>query len=225
VNDVLASLLAQAEADPNVIGMFLKGSRAVGTDVAGSDWDVVLVLREGDSSQEKDGVLDVVRTTIAQVREAPRPELPAIAHARVLLDKTGEVADALDAAARIERDELAELYDSYLNDFYRSLKAWARGDEFAARLKASRSIWWLGDFLLGLDGRRAPYPGAWAGRLGELEPLALEVLRTGDPRRQQELQARVEQIATDRGFRDVYEGWTGGEIDRVMALRFDIRSC
>jgi hypothetical protein len=49
----------------------------------------------------------------------------------------------------------------------------------------------------------------------------LEVLRTGDPRRQQELQAKVEQIATARGFRDVYEGWAGGEIDRVMALQFD----
>lgn len=221
MDDVLAPLLAEADADTNVLGVFLKGSRAVGTDVAGSDWDVVVVLREGEPSQSKDGAVDVLRTMLARVHGAPRYELPAIAHGRVLLDKTGEVADAIDAAARIERDELAELYDSYLNDFYRSLKAWARGQELAARLKASRSIWWLGEFLLGLDGRRAPYPGAWPGRLGELEPLMLEVLRTADPRRQQELQAKVEQIATARGFRDVYEGWTGGEIDRVMALRFE----
>jgi diamine N-acetyltransferase len=221
MDDVLAAVLADAESDTNVIGVFLKGSRAVGTDVVGSDWDVVVVLREGEASQRKDGVLDVLRTTLARVQNAPRYELPAIAHARVLLDKTGEVAETIEAAARIGRDELAELYDSYLNDFYRSLKAWARGQELAARLKASRSIWWLGEFLLGLDGRRAPYPGAWAGRLGELEPLVLDVLRTGDPRRQQELQAKVEQIATARGFRYVYEGWTGGEIDRVMALRFE----
>lgn len=220
-DEVLAPLLAEAEADPNVVGVFLKGSRAVGTDVADSDWDVVVVLREGEASQHKDDVVDVLRTSIAQVRAAPRYELPAIAHARVLLDKTGEVAHAVSAAARIERDELAELYDSYLNDFYRSLKSWARGQELPARLKASRSIWWLGEFLLGLDGRRAPYPGAWAGRFGELEPLVLEVLRTGDPRRQQDLQGKVEAIATARGFRDVYDGWTGGEIDRVMALRFE----
>jgi hypothetical protein len=82
-------------------------------------------------------------------------------------------------------------------------------------------MWWLGEFLLGLDGRRAPYPGAWEGRLGELEPLMLDVLRTGDPRRQQELQAKVEQIAASHGFRDVYESWTDGAIARVMALRFD----
>ena len=60
----------------------------------------------------------------------------------------------------------------------------------------------------------------WARRLGELEPLVLEVLRTADPRLQQELQAKIEQIATGRGFKDVYDGWDG-EIDRVMALRFD----
>jgi predicted nucleotidyltransferase len=219
--DVLAPVLAEANSDTNVIGVFLKGSRAVGTDVAGSDWDVVVVLREGDASQHKDGAVDVLRTTIARLHTAPRAELPAIAHARVLLDKTGEITEALEAAARIGRDELAELYDSYLNDFYRSLKAWARGQELAARLKGSRSIWWLGEFLLGLDGRRAPYPGAWAGRLGELEPLILDVLRTADPTRQQELQAKVEQIATAHGFRDVYDGWTGGEIDRVMAFRFE----
>jgi predicted nucleotidyltransferase len=221
MDDVLAPLLAEANADTNVLGAFLKGSRAVGTDVAGSDWDVVVVLREGNASHSKDGALDVLRTTLARVHDAPRYELPAVAHARMLLDKTGEVAEAIEAAARIERDELAELYDSYLNDFYRSLKSWARGQELPARLKASRSIWWLGEFLLGLDGRRAPYPGAWAGRLGELEPFMLDVLRTADPSRQQELQAKVEQIASARGFRDVYEGWTGGEIDRVMALLFD----
>jgi hypothetical protein len=55
--------------------------------------------------------------------------------------------------------------------------------------------------------------------LGELESLVLDVLRTGDPRRQQELQAKVERVASARGFRDVYDGWDG-EIDRVMALRF-----
>jgi predicted nucleotidyltransferase len=222
VHEELAPILAEAEADVEVVGVFLKGSRAVGTDGADSDWDVVVVLRDGEPSHHKEGALDVLRTTLARVKAAPAYELPAIAHARVLLDKTGAVREAVEHAARIERGELAELYDSYLNDFYRSLKAWARGRELAARLKAARSIWWLGEFLLGLDGKRAPYPGAWEGRLGDLEPLILDVLRTGDPRTQQALQAKVERIATARGFRDVYDGWTGGEIDRAMALRLEI---
>jgi hypothetical protein len=68
-DEVLAPLLAEAEADANVVGVFLKGSRAVGTDVAGSDWDVVVVLREGEASQHKDDVVDILRTSI-ETRQA-----------------------------------------------------------------------------------------------------------------------------------------------------------
>ena len=125
-----------------------------------------------------------------------------------------------EAAGRLTREELAELYDNYLNDFYRSLKAWRRGRELGARILSGRSLWWLGDLLMGLEGTRAPYTEYWAGRLGDLEPLIVEVARTADPRKQQELQAAVEQIATAHGFRDVYDGWNG-DIDRVMTFRFE----
>ena len=179
------------------------------------------MLHHGEPSHTKDGDLDVLRTTLERIRNAPVYERPAIAYSRVLLDKTGDVARAVEEAGRVTRDELAELYDSYLNDFYRSLKSWRRGRELPARLKAVRSLWWLGEFLIGLEGKRAPYAGAWPGRLGELEPLILEIARTQDPRAQQRLQEQVERIATAAGFRDVYDGWTGGEIDRVMAYRFD----
>jgi predicted nucleotidyltransferase len=220
IDEALRPILESAERDPNVLGVALKGSRAMGIADELSDWDLVVVLSEGEPSHEKTGDLDVLTTTLGRLQKAPAWELPAIAHAQVLLDKTGDVAAAIEAAGRLSRDELAELYDSYLNDFYRSLKAWRRGRELAARIKAARSLWWLGEFLLALEGRRAPYPSAWGGRLGELEPLMLEVARTSDPRRQQELQAAVEQVASAHGFRDVYDGWNG-EIDRVMSFDFD----
>jgi hypothetical protein len=178
------------------------------------------VLGDGAASVSRSEELDLVRSTLADLRSASSWELPAIAHARVLLDKTGEVAALLESVRRVERKELAELYDNYLNDFYRSMKAWRRGRELGARIKGGRSLWWLGQFLLGLDGERAPYPHAWGGRLGELEPLILEVARTGDPRRQQELQAAVEQVATAHGFRDVSDAWDG-DIDRVMEFDFE----
>lgn len=220
IDEVLRPILGSAERDPNVLGVVLKGSRALANADELSDWDLVVVVSEGEPSHEKTGNFDVLRTTLVRLQNAPSWELPALAHAQVLLDKTGEVAAAIEAAGRMSRDELAELYDSYLNDFYRSLKAWRRGRELAARIKAARSLWWLGAFLLALEGRRAPYPSAWGGRLGDLEPLMLEVARTGDPRRQQELQAAVEQVATAHGFRDVYDGWNG-EIERVMSFLFD----
>ena len=180
-----------------------------------SDWDVVLVLLEGEPSQKKDGSLELITTTLDRVKAVSSWELPALAHSRVLLDKSGELAVAVETAGRLTRAELAELYDNYLNDFYRSLKAWRRGRELGARILSGRSLWWLGDLLQGLEGKRAPYTEYWAGRLGELEPLIVEVARRADPRKQQELQAAVEQIATARGFRDVYDAWNG-DIDRVM---------
>jgi hypothetical protein len=221
-DELLRPLLEEAERDANVVGVFLKGSRSLGIGDDASDWDLVVVLSDGEPSHSKMGQLDVLRTTLARLRRASSYELPAIAHSQVLLDKTGQVGEAVAAAAQVEHAELVELYDSYLNDFYRSLKAWQRGRELAARIKAVRSLWYLGDLLFALDGRRAPYPSAWGGRLGELESLILEVARTADPTLQQQLQARVERIATARGLRKVYDGFDG-EIDRVMAFEFPDR--
>ena len=220
MDDVVRPILDEAERDPNVVGVYVKGSHATGTADELSDWDVVVVIIEGESSVSRSEELDLVRATLAELRAASSWELPAIAYARVLLDKTGEVAALVESTRSVERDELAELYDGYLNDFYRSLKAWRRGRELGARIKGGRSLWWLGQFLLGLEGVRAPYPHAWGGRLGDLEPLILEVARSGHPRRQQELQAAVEQVATAHGFRDVYDAWDG-DIERVMEFDFD----
>lgn len=219
MDEILRPHLDAAERDPNVVGAFLMGSRSVGLGDEDSDWDLVLVLREGTPSKERSPRLELIRVTLAGIQSPPSWELPALAHARLLLDKTGEVTAALEAARPIGHDELAELYDSYLNDFYRSLKSWRRRRELGARIKAGRSLWWLGEFLIGLGGTRSPYPGAWTGRLGALEPLMLEVARTGDPRLQQELQAAVEAVATEHGFRHVYDAWDG-DIDGVMRFEF-----
>jgi hypothetical protein len=213
-------IVETAERDPNVVGVLLKGSQSMGAADDESDWDVVVVLHEGEQSKTRDGRLELITTTLDRVRGVSSWELPALAHSRVLLDKTGALAAAVDAAGQLTREELAELYDNYLNDFYRSLKAWRRGRELGARILSGRSLWWLGDLLMGLEGTRAPYTEYWGGRLGELEPLIVEVARTADPRKQQELQAAVEQIATAHGFRHVYDGWDG-DIDRVMAFRFE----
>ena len=220
MHELVQPILEEAERDANVVGVLLKGSRSMGAADDESDWDVVVVLLEGEPSQKKDGRLELITTTLERIRGVSTWELPALAHSRVLLDKTGELAEAVDAAGRVTREQIAELYDSYLKDFYRSLKAWRRGSELGARIMCGRSLWWLGDFLIALEGRRAPYAEYWGGRLGELEPLILEVARTADPQNQQELQAAVEQIATAHGFRDVYAAWDG-DIDRVMGFRFE----
>jgi predicted nucleotidyltransferase len=219
VHELVRPILEAAERDANVAGVLLKGSHSMGAADEESDWDVVVVLLDGEPSQTRDGKLELITTTLERVRGVTSWELPALAHSRVLLDKSGELAKAVEAAGVLTHDQLAELYDSYLNDFYRSLKGWRRGRELGARILSARSLWWLGDFLIGLEGSRAPYTEYWGGRLGELESLILEVARTADPTRQR-LQRAVEQIATAQGFRHVYDAWNG-DIDRAMTFQFE----
>ena len=216
----LNELLEQAKSDPNAVGLVLIGSYASGTPDEESDLDVLYVLRDDGEPPERErkGRVDLVPTTLERLRNAPDWFKPALAHARVLLDDDGEVAAAVAAAQRVSREETAELYDGYLNDLYRSLKAWRRGNELAGRIEAGRSLRFLGELLFALDGSRGPYPKDWPGRLGELEPLMLEVARTADPTTQQELARRVRALAHE--YEDVYADWHG-EVDRVLGLEFD----
>jgi predicted nucleotidyltransferase len=216
----LNELLEQAKSDPNAVGLVLIGSYASGTADEESDLDVLYVVRDGVEPPEREraGRVDLIPTTLDRLRNATDWFKPALAHARVLLDDDGEIAAAVEAAQRVSRDEIAELYDGYLNDLYRSLKAWRRGNELAARIEAGRSLRFLGELVFALEGSRGPYPKDWPDRLGELEPLMLEVARTADPTLQQELARRVRERARD--YEDVYADWHG-EIDRVLEMRFE----
>jgi hypothetical protein len=219
VEPELHGLLAEAQADPNAVGLVLFGSAAAGSAHEESDLDVWYVVRSDPPARSRRGRLELIPTTLADLRDAPDWLKPAVAHAQVLWDPTGELAPVLAAAATLTREETAELYDGYLNDLYRSLKAWRRGLELAARVECGRSLRYVGELLFALEGRRAPYPKEWAGRLGALEPLVLDVARTADPRLQQQLCGAVCERAAAAGYQDVYDAWDG-DIDRVLAHEF-----
>jgi hypothetical protein len=219
VEPELRGLLAEAQADPNAVGLVLFGSAAAGSAHEESDLDVWYVVRSDPPARSRRGRLELVPTTLAGLRDAPGWLKPAVAHAQVLWDATGELAPVVAAAQTPTRLEIAELYDGYLNDLYRSLKAWRRGLELAARVECGRSLRYVGELLFALEGRRAPYPKEWAGKLGELEPLVLEVARTADPRLQQQLCRAVRERAAAAGYQDVYDAWEG-DIDRVLAYEF-----
>jgi predicted nucleotidyltransferase len=220
VEPELRELLAEAQADPDAIGLVLFGSAAAGSAHEESDLDVWYVVRsDPPPPRSRRGRLELVPATLAGLRDAPDWLKPAIAHARVLWDETGELEPVVAAARTVTREETAELYDGYLNDLYRSLKAWRRGLELAARVECGRSLRYLGELLYALEGRRAPYPKEWAGQLGDVEQLVLEVARTADPRLQQQLCRAVRERAATAGYEDVYDAWDG-DIDRVLAYDF-----
>ncbi len=217
----LNDLLAEARSDPEAVGLVLFGSTAAGSADEESDLDVWYVRRaEPLPRRERRGRLEIIPATVAGLRDAPDWLKPAVAYARVLWDDTGELDGVVAAAREVTREETAALYDAYLNDLYRSLKAWRRGNELAGRVECGRSLRFLGELLFALDGRRAPYPKEWAGRLGDLEPLVLEVARTGSPTLQQRLCVVVRERAAAAGYAHVYDDWDG-DIDRVLAFPFD----
>ena len=220
---VLEGVRRRADADADTLAVLLIGSRSAGVERPDSDYDLIWVLRDaaldakvgrGDERHVKAEGLDILYTSIRQLaKNADEPSwyTRALLSARVLLDKTGEVADVLTrvrttAEARA-RAQIDESYDSYLNGFVRSLKAWKRGDELGGRLHASESMAWLVRTLCGLVGHWPPYHDELASVLPELERaigLAFagdlaHIVATGDPTRQQQLERRVETLMSSRG--------------------------
>ena len=216
----LVELLNQGERDPEAVALVLFGSAASGSTHEGSDLDVWYVLHgEPLPPRERRGRLEIVLTTLDLLRASADWLKPALAYAQVIWDETGEVESVLAAARTISHEETAELYDGYLNDFYRSMKAWRMGNELAGRIECGRSLRYLGELVFALDGIRAPYPKEWRGKLGDLEPLVLEVARTGAPHLQQEICVLVRDRAAQCGYSHVYEAWTG-DIDRALSFDF-----
>lgn len=215
----LKSVVEEAQADPDALGVVLFGSAAVGSADEESDLDVWYVVEAKTRPRAVRGRIELIPTTLAEMRNAPEWLKPAQAYAHALWDKTGEIAPILEAARVVSRAEAVRLYDAYLNDAYRSLKAWRRRLELPARIECGRSLRFLGELLFALDGVRAPYPKERTGTRGPLEQLVLEVARTADPVLQQRLCADVAKLAAARGYIDVYAGWEG-EIDRVLAFDF-----
>lgn len=246
---ILSALIREAEVDPDVLGLILCGSRGAGAVHPESDYDVAFVVTDeayerhapseswpergaATGSPVKQDIWHESPRSLTRERQ-PAWELPAYAEARVILDKTGEVARALAALVTLSEEEArrraAADYDGYLNALYRSLKAWRRGNDLGGRLQAAQSATHLLDTLFALERRFRPYHDrlrlhldALAGqgwRPGELRALLLDLLTTGDPRRQQELARRVAALLRDRGYQHVYDDWDG-QIDEILAWEF-----
>lgn len=175
---VIHALIAEAQANPDTIGLLLLGGRALGEATDESDYDVVFVVTdeaiaryEHAGAQPKRGAAiappidteDIWSDSPRDLRLGRQVEwmLPAYAECLVLLDKTGEVAPLIDALRRMPADRAqqaaGEFYDAYLNALYRSLKCWRRGNELGGRLEAAESAGGLLSTLFALERRWTPY--------------------------------------------------------------------
>jgi hypothetical protein len=245
----IQALIAEAEADIDVIGLVVTGSRAVGTVTAESDYDIVFVVtdtaldRYAAQGAPVRGATVVPPIDVADLwHAAPRTlrleavvlwMLPAWAEARVLYDRTGETERVLAALRRMPeeraRAEVTGWYDSYLNALYRSLKAWRRGDTLGGRLEAAETADALLHLLFALERRWRPYSSRVSLYLAELagqgwqpeelRAILLTLVGTGDPTEQQQVARRVVRLLRERGYHAVYEGWDG-KIDQALEWHF-----
>jgi hypothetical protein len=220
-----------ATADPAVVGLVLKGSRAhEGMTTEHSDHDLHVVLADGAATDltrftgYRTANLDIVILTLAEFQAAGMPgfERYALARARIVLDRlNGSIAKILAAKARLDADEAfrdaGAWLDAYANSLYRSVKNDRDAHTLAARLDAADSIRFLLELLFVLDRRPRPYnkylewelaryplPGWDAGKL--LEAVD-RISGTGDVPLQRRLFARVETVVRRAGHGAVLDAW------------------
>ncbi|MER6002012.1 hypothetical protein ABT120_25805 [Nonomuraea angiospora] len=230
------SFVELATADPAVVGLVLKGSRAHdGMVTERSDHDLYAVLADGAATDltrfagHRTPELDLVIITLAEFRTAGIPgyERYALARARVVLDRLdGGIGRILAAKARLDADEAfrdsGEWLDAYANSLYRSVKNDRDGHPLAARLDAADSIRFLLELLFALDRRPRPYNKYLEWELarhplpgwdtGMLLDAARRISGTGDVPLQRRLFAQVETAARRAGHGAVLDAW-GEDLD------------
>ncbi|GHG28688.1 hypothetical protein ACFFSH_25555 [Streptomyces filamentosus] len=236
-----AEFVEIATADPAVVGLVLKGSRAhEGMATEHSDHDLYVVLAEGAATEltrfagHRTPELDLIVLSSDAFRAVGMPgfERYALARARIVLDRLdGGIARILADKATLTADEAFReadaALDAYANSLYRSVKNDRDGHALAARLDAADSMGFLLETLFALDRRPRPYNKYLEWELArfplpgwDTRPLLDAVDRvaaTGDTSAQRRLFARVEAAARRAGHGEVLDAW--GEDLRLMRPR------
>jgi hypothetical protein len=210
MDDVLADLVREGEADPKTVAMVLGGSRSVGHERADSDYDIYYVRTVPDKPPPRPNVETAV-TTLKELRAMePYWWSDGMVQGRVLLDKTGgELADILARLARAE--DVAGPYDGYLNALVRGKAAARRGDELGARLHAADSVQYLAAALAALEGKRPRFHDRLAGTLGDWEPRLLAILRDPNVEAQLALYGDVRALMESHGVR-THDEWHADQL-------------
>jgi hypothetical protein len=224
------ALVHLATADPDVVGLVLKGSQAHEDMVTEhSDHDVYVVLTDDATTDlarlagYRTPDLDLVIISFSEFHEGvPEFERYALGRAAVVLDRLGGgIAQVLADMAQLDAGEAfrssAVWLDAYANSLYRSVKNDRDGHALAAHLDAADSIRFLLELLFVLDRRPCPYNKYLTWELaryplsgwdtGELLSALESIARTGDVRRQQHLFAQVEITVRHAGHGSVLDAW------------------
>ena len=140
-DSVLVPLIELARRDPETLGILLHGSRAAGMGDELSDYDLLWILTDREYERRVAAEQCAPQVTMLGERKhielaytSPRRRLGAgmpgwfirgLATAKILVDRNGEIErlmnDLLAIPAERVRSEVPEMFDAYLNGFYRSM--------------------------------------------------------------------------------------------------------
>ncbi len=246
---VITLLGAEAEADEDVIGLILMGSRSVRLIDRESDDDAYFVVTDeamahddessppprGQTVQPPINIDDLFTMTLSGFHRDNLPTwtLPTWADAVVLYDRDGAVTTVIDPLRLMPDDEasvqVSAWYDTYVNALYRSLKCGRRGNARGGRLEAVASIDALLHTLYALERRWRPSSSRLVVHLHDLDgqgwakddlrTLLLSLAATGDPAVQQQSAQRVTVLLGDRGFDHILREGHG-QIEEALSWDF-----
>ena len=241
------ALQRQAREDPNVLALWLGGSRGKGLVTAHSDYDCVLIVTDEAYAEYRDrwpardrSGLDLQIMTLGQFEAASRwgqsDAWDAYSYAYVvpLVDKTGRIAGMMRDKARVPDAEVAPFIsaclDHFTNQIYRALKCRRDGDPIAARLEAAEAVAPLLNAVFALNGGRLrPYYKylAWELNNHPLDrapwtaddlPTQMAALSVGDDNTCREVFVVAERFFRLAGFGAVFDAW-GDALDWMLGER------
>ena len=232
------ALVAEAQADPNVIGMILGGGRGKGQFTEHSDYDPELVAIDGPAAiekykkyTEKDVIDSIHAFTMDEFRAhaALGSEFAwdayNYAHTKPVFDKSNQLQAIVDEKARIPKGKEAAVTEDaiglYMNLVYRMLKNSRDQNTLAYRLEAAESIPPLLTAIFAVENRVRPYNKFLHWELEKYPvadfPFAINdflqklqtVLATGDVAVQKELFGAFIKFFRAKGFTKTIDSWDG----------------
>jgi hypothetical protein len=237
------NLLREAREDPRIVALVLTGSRGKGFGSETSDFDVLLVVRpEALESyrarfyeHEAWAGFDWWVTSLPELEPIAATwsdplaweffcnERYSFADVSVLVDKTGQVQQLVDAKGLVpEVKRLPVVHTAlgaYTNSLYHSLKCLSNGNDLGARLEAADAIGHALTVIFALEGRHRPYYGYLARELAA-RPLATfplpaddllamidTILTSAHTATQQRLLAIIDSLGRRAGCEEVFDEW------------------
>jgi hypothetical protein len=230
-------IVQQANADPQVVGLFLGGSRGKGFENQSSDYDICVVVADGTPAQIREQyeqlnseTIDIWTYSLSEIRAATSWGGPehvdrySYAHIVATIDKLdGEFQRLIDSNGAIPDEQrtpfIRGVLGGYINSTYRSIRCLRRRDTLGARLEVHDAIGFLLDVLFAFEGRHRPFYSYLEREIRKYPltrlPLSGDQLlakiaamsESADLATQQELLAMVDALLRPAGFGDVFDDW------------------